>query len=81
VSVAGRGGRTLSIAGIAAHRSGERSQLPYRILVHRGRQGEPKGFGEVHFAALLDNAHQLLGGPIVLVWDGLPARRPARMRH
>ncbi len=80
VSVAGRGGRKLSIAGIAAYRSGERSRLLYRVLVHRGRKGEPRGFGEVHFAVLLDNAHQQLGGPIVLVWDGLPAHRSARMR-
>jgi putative transposase len=80
VSVAGRGGRKLSVAGIAAYRSGERSRLLYRILVHRGRKGEPRGFGETHFAVLLDNAHQQLGGPIVLVWDGLPAHRSARMR-
>ncbi len=80
MSVAGRGGRTLSIVGIAAYRSGQRSRLLYRILVHRGRKGEPRGFGEVHFAVLLDNAHQQLGGPIVLVWDGLPAHRSARIR-
>ena len=37
--------------------------------------GEPE-----HFAALLDAAHQQLGGPIVLVWDGLPAHKSAKMR-
>ncbi|WNV85082.1 hypothetical protein [Umezawaea sp. Da 62-37] len=60
MGVAGRGGRTLSVAGIAAYRSGQRSRLLYRIPVHKGRKGEPKGFGEIHFASLLDNAHQRL---------------------
>ena len=69
------------MAGIAAYRSGQRSRLLYRLIVHRGRKGEPKGFGEDHFAALLDAAHQQLGGPIVLVWDGLPAHRSAKMRR
>lgn len=50
-------------------------------MVHRGRKGEPKGFGEDHFAALLDAAYQQLGGPIVLVWDGLPAHKSAKMRR
>jgi putative transposase len=40
VSVAGRGGRKLSIAGIAAYRAGQRSRLLYRVMVHRGRKGE-----------------------------------------
>ena len=80
VTVAGRGGRKLSVAGIAAYRAGQRSRLLYRVMIHRGRKGEPKGFGEDHFAAMLDNAHQQLGGPIVLVWDGLPAHKSAKMR-
>jgi hypothetical protein len=78
VPVAGRGGRKLSIAGIAAYRAGHRSRLLYRVLVHRGRKGEPKGFGEDHFAALLDNAHQQLGGPIVLIWTVYPRTSPPR---
>lgn len=49
-------------------------------MVHRGRKGEPKGFGENHFADLLDAAHQHLDAPIVLVWDGLPAHKSAKMR-
>ncbi len=80
VRVAGRGGRKLSVAAIAAYRRGQRSRLLYRLIAHRGRKGEPRGFGEVHFAALLDAAHQQLGGPIVLVWDGLPAHKSAKMR-
>ena len=81
VSVAGRGGRKPSIAGIAAYRSGQRSRPVYRIMIHRGHKGEPRSFGEAHFAVLLDNAHQQPGEPIALVWDGLlPAHRPPRMR-
>jgi len=49
-------------------------------MVHRGRKGEPKGYGEDHFAALLDAAHQHLDAPIVLIWDGLPAHKSAKMR-
>ncbi|MFC0531665.1 winged helix-turn-helix domain-containing protein [Phytohabitans kaempferiae] len=47
---------------------------------HKRRKGEPKGFNEAHFAELLDAAHQQLGGPILLVWDRLPAHKSARMR-
>jgi DDE superfamily endonuclease len=68
------------VAALAAYRTGHRPRLIYRILLHRGRKGEPKGFGEDHFAALLDAAHQQLGGPILLVWDGLPAHKSAKMR-
>ncbi|MGC4893432.1 transposase [Micromonospora sp. DT31] len=39
-----------------------------------------KGFGEDHFADLLDAVHQHLGAPIALVWDGLPAHKSAKMR-
>jgi hypothetical protein len=48
-------------------------RLIYRTLRHRGRAGEPKGFGARHFRALLAAAHAQLGAPIVLVWDNLPA--------
>jgi putative transposase len=65
---------------LAAYRSGDRTRMLYRVMLHKGRKGEPKGFREEHFAALLESAHQQLGGPIVLVWDGLPAHRSAKMR-
>ena len=70
----------MSAAGLAAYRPGDRTRLLYRLMVHKGRKGEPKGFREEHFAALLEAAHQQLGGPIVVVWDGLPAHKSARMR-
>jgi DDE superfamily endonuclease len=80
VRVAGRGGRKVSVAGLAAYRPGDRTRMLYRVMLHRGRKGEPKGFREDHFAVLLDAAYQQLGGPIVLVWDGLPAHKSAKMR-
>jgi hypothetical protein len=80
VKVAARGGRKLSLAGIVAYRTGYQPRIIYRTMLHRGRKGEPKGFGEDHFAALLDAVHQQLDAPIVLLWDGLPAHKSARMR-
>jgi hypothetical protein len=81
ITVAGRGGRRLSIAGMVCYRPGHHGRLIYRVMVHRGRKGEPKGFREPDFAALLDAAHQQLNGPILLVWDGLPGHRSAAMRQ
>lgn len=80
MTVAGRAGRKLSVAGIVAYRTGQQPRIIYRTMVHRGRKGEPKGFGEDQFAGLLDAAHQHLRAPIVLVWDGLPAHKSAKMR-
>ena len=62
----------LSLAALVAVKPGQRPRLIYRT--HRGRRrrtGGRKGFTEADYAALLDAAHQQLGGPIVLVWDNL----------
>src|SRR4051794_7623656 len=60
----------LLVAGLVAVKPGHRPRLIHRT--HRGRRGgERKGFTEADYAALLDAAHQQLGGPIVLVWDNL----------
>jgi transposase len=81
VTVSGRRGRKLSIAGLACYRTGHRPRLIYRVMLHTGRKGEPKSFTETQFAALLDAAHQQLGGPILLVWDQLPQHKSAKMRR
>jgi putative transposase len=81
IEVAGKGGRKVSVAGMVCYRAGRRSRLIYRMMIHRGRKGEPKGFREPDFAALLDAAHQQLKAPIMLVWDGLPGHRSALMRQ
>jgi putative transposase len=80
VKVTGKGSGRISIAGLAAYKPGFRSRLIYRMMTHRGRKGEPKGFREGDFAALLDATHQQLGGPIVLVWDNLHGHRSTAMR-
>jgi putative transposase len=81
VTVAGRRGRRVSIAGLVCYRPGHHGRLIYRMMLHRGRRGEPKALREPDFAALLDAAHQQLGAPIVLVWDQLPGHTSAAMRQ
>ena len=70
VRVAAANSPRLSLAALIAVKPGHRPRLLYRT--HRGRRGaRRKGFTEADYAALLDAAHQQLGGPIVLVWDNL----------
>lgn len=80
VKVTGKGSGRISIAGLTCYQPGRRSRLIYRTMVHKGRKGEKKGFREADFAALLDAAHQQLGGPIVLVWDNLGGHISTAMR-
>ncbi|GAB3002757.1 hypothetical protein [Saccharothrix stipae] len=49
-------------------------------MVHRGRKGERRSFGETDYAALLDAAHQQLDGPIVLIRDNLNTHTSHAMR-
>ena len=65
---------------MVCYRPGRRSRLIYRTMLHRGRRGEPKGFREPDLARLLDAAHQQLGGPIILIWDGLNTHKSTLMR-
>jgi putative transposase len=81
VRVRAKGSGRVSVAGLVCTRPGHDPRLIYRTIVHHGRRGEPKGFTEGDYAALLDAAHQQLGGPIVLVWDNLTAHVSARMRR
>jgi len=70
----------LSLAALLATKPGHRPRLIYRT--HSGRRRRPggrKGFTEADYAALLDAAHQQLGGPIVLVWDNLNTHVSAAM--
>jgi putative transposase len=71
----------VSIAGLVCVRPGQRSRLIYRTRIHRGRKGERRSFAETDYAALLDAAHQQLGGPIVVIWDNLNTHRSAAMRE
>jgi transposase len=80
VAVSGKGSGRVSVAGLVCVRPGRRSRLIYRTRVHRGRKGERRSFAEADYAALLDAAHQQLGGPIVVIWDNLNTHRSAAMR-
>lgn len=80
IAVSGKGSGRISIAGLVCVRSGQRSRLIYRIRLHRGRKGERRSFAETDYAALLDAAHQQLGGPIVVIWDNLNTHISAAMR-
>jgi putative transposase len=55
--------------------------LIYRTLTHRGRKGERRSVAETDYAALMDAAHQQLGGPVVVIWDNLNTHRSAAMRE
>lgn len=81
VLVSGKGSGRVSVAGLVCVKSGQRSRLIYRTLIHRGRKGERRSFAETDYAALLDAAHQQLDGPIVLIWDNLNTHISAAMRE
>jgi transposase len=81
VAVSGKGSGRVSVAGLVCVRPGQRGRLIYRTRIHRGRKGERRSFAETDYAALLDAAHQQLGGPIVLIWDNLNTHVSAAMRE
>ena len=70
VRVTGGSNRRVSLAALIAVRPGCRPRLVYRTRTRR--PGDPrKGFTEHDYARFLDAAHWQLGGPLVVVWDGL----------
>jgi transposase len=81
IDVSGKGSGRVSIAGLVCVKPGRRSRLIYRTIVHRGRTGERRSFSERDYIALLDAAHQQLGGPMVLIWDNLNTHISAAMRE
>ena len=80
VRVTGGHDTRVSLAALIAIRPGHRPRLIFRT--HRARRGdERKGFTEADYARFLDAAHQQLGGPVVLVWDGLNTHVSRAMRE
>jgi hypothetical protein len=72
VKVTGGSNKRVSLAALIAVRPGQRPRLIYRVHYgRRSRDDRRKGFTEAGYARLLDDAHQQLGGPLVVVWDGL----------
>jgi DDE superfamily endonuclease len=80
VKVTGGSNKRVSLAALIAVRPGERPRLIYRTRTGpRSRDDKRKGFTETDYARLLDDAHQQLGGPLVVVWDGLNTHTSAVM--
>jgi hypothetical protein len=81
VTVTGGHNTRVSLAALIATRPGHQARLVFRT--HRGgrRDGQRKGFTETDYARLLDAAHQQLGGPLVVVWDGLNTHTSGAMRE
>jgi putative transposase len=80
VTVTGGHDTRVSLAALIAVRPGHPARLIYRT--HRGGRGDKrKGFTEADYARLLDAAHQQLGGPLVVVWDGLNTHVSGAMRE
>jgi putative transposase len=80
VTVTGGHDTRVSLAALIAVRPGQRPRLIFRT--HRARRADKrKGFTETDYARLLDTAHQQLGGPVVLVWDGLNTHTSRAMRE
>jgi hypothetical protein len=82
VTVTGGHDTRVSLAALIAVRPGCRPRLIYRV--HRRRphsKDRRKGFTETDYARLLDDAHQQLGGPLVIVWDNLNTHVSAAMKE
>ena len=70
----------VSLAALIAVRPGHRPRLLYRTRARRPGDRR-KGFAETDYARFLDAAHQQLGGPLVVVWDGLNTHVSRAMRE
>jgi putative transposase len=80
VTVTGGHDTRVSLAALIAIRPGCRPRLIFRT--HRARRADKrKGFTETDYARFPDAAHQQLGGPLVLVWDGLNTRTSRAVRE
>ena len=66
--------------GADRHPARHLARLIYRTHAGRGKD-QRKGFDETGYARLLDAAHQQLGGPLVVVWDGLNTHVSRAMRE
>jgi putative transposase len=82
VKVTGGHNSRVSLAALIAIKPGHRPRLIFRVRRARSRargKDKRKGFTEADYAALLDAAHQQLGGPLVVVWDNLNTHVSAAM--
>jgi hypothetical protein len=63
----------LSVAALCCYRPGHEPRMLYRT--------RPGWYHDRDLIALLDQAHQELAAPILLVWDNLSGHRSGRMRR
>ena len=80
VTVTGGHDTRVSLAALIATRPGHPARMIYRTRTSRGKD-QRKGFTETDYARFLDAAHQQLGGPLVVVWDGLNTHVSSAMRE
>ena len=80
VRVTGGHNTRVSLAALIATRPGHPVRLIYRTRTGHGKD-QRKGFTETDYAWFLDAAHQQLGGPLVVVWDGLNTHVSRAMRE
>jgi hypothetical protein len=72
VKVTGAHNTRVSLAALVCVKPGCRPRLIYRVHRSRARgKDQRKGFTEADYARLLNDAHQQLGGPLVVVRDNL----------
>jgi putative transposase len=80
VEISGKGSGRVSVAGLVCLKPGQRGRLMWRTRLHRGRKNERGSFSEDDYIAFLDQAHQRLNAPIVLIWDNLNTHVSGRMQ-
>ncbi|WP_411128799.1 transposase [Streptomyces sp. x-19] len=79
--VSGRSRGRLSVAGLLCFRPGLPARLCYRPRRHAGRKGERRSLSETDYVRLLDDAHQLLKAPpLIVVWDRLSTHTSKTMQ-
>jgi putative transposase len=69
------------MAGLVCLREGQVGRLWFRTRLHRDRKGERRSFSEDDYIALLDDAHQRLRAPMIVIWDNLNVHVSARMQQ
>jgi hypothetical protein len=80
VTVTGAHNARVSLAALIAIKPGHRPRMIYRVHRRQPRGTDRrKGFTETDYARLLDDAHQQLGGPLVVIWDNLNTHISAAM--
>ena len=80
MTVTGGHNTRVSLAALIAIRPGQEARLIYRTRTGR-RKDQRKGFTETDYARFGDAARQQLGGPLVVVWDGLNTHGSRAMRE